>query len=640
MTEEAEKLIKLATIKFNDLTEPEILLFQSSANGELAKYNGKLANYNTGISEEDNLDKAEHWSDKDKLQADRIVWLCTDREALNLLTNRGLQISGAKIEGELDLKFATPKIPLTFSHCLFTDPILLEQATIRALNLEGTHVESINADGIKVDGYVYLNKKFKSSGEVNFLGSTISGNLECDDGKFLNSRGKALILDRASINGYVYLNKNFTATGEVNLLNAFIEGSFGCNGGQFLNQGKIALLADGITVKGFVSLGVFESQAFTSEGEVRFVAAKIGDGFICDGGQFLNQQGIALRGNRMNVGGSVYLSEGFKVGNLVELVHTTISKDLDLRGLDATEIPITFDFESTKVNRVLLDEKFLSYLGKNKLLFKLKNLIYNEIILYQKCERTPEKGNSEQKNESSSAHGSKAKSVSQPQNLKSQTSSHKWQPRLPDGKALLKLLRCSIEASPQSIVEFSMQPYEQLEKTLRINGYRRAATQVLIGERDDLRKYGDLKWCAKGWNWFLGFATGHGYRPHKALYGVIVFVVLGWIIFHQGYSKNLFSPSKIAPYTTDNNSNVRLSDEYPEFDALAYSLDMFIPVVDLHYKSYWLPNVNKGDEIEIPVLGSRRWGGILKLYLLIHISFGWLLSLLWVASLTNLVRKD
>ena len=79
-------------------------------------------------------------------------------------------------------------------------------------------------------------------------------------------------------------------------------------------------------------------------------------------------------------------------------------------------------------------------------------------------------------------------------------------------------------------------------------------------------------------------------------------------------------------------------DEYQTFNAFIYSLDAFIPIVNLHQQNYWLPDTNKGRILKI--LGIQtRWGSLLRIYLWVHICLGWIITSLWVAGLTGLVRR-
>ena len=603
MTDNAAYLMELAKKKFLEpfkteaaLSDSEITLFQSSANGEVAKYEAHN-------DRQDKLEQSKHREENYVLKADRIAWLCTDKEVLKLLTNKGLQLDGAKIDGTLDLRFVTPDIPLTFTRCIFNDSILLEQAKVKALSFEGTHVESINAESIEVDGSVCLNKGFKASGEVRFLGSKINGSLECDNGHFLNPNGIALNVDRANISGYVYLIDEFEAKGEVNLLNAVIGASFQCDGGQFHNQkenqksednsGK-ALVADGMSVKGFVSLGnMTNKKPFNAMGEVRLVGATIGDSFNCNGGEFGNQFGTALDASGITVGGTVFLGGQFTSNSRIRLVGANISGALDLlemTGCSAGEIYL----QSANADLILFNNAFVLPQDNHAPTIRLTELTYKNINVYERDDDG-------------------------------------FRPKIPNGKALLALLRHSIKKSQDPKVSFSLQPYEQAARVLRMNGYKRAATQVLVGGREDLLSYGDLKLWTKAWNHLLGIVIDYGYRPHKALVVVLIFVILGSFLFGRGFSGGLFLRARRYPDMND----------YPPFNNIVYSIDTFVPIVDLSQKNYWFPNANAGRETTIPFLGIRKtWGRLLRYYFWVHTSLGWILSVLWVASLSNLVRKD
>jgi len=138
---------------------------------------------------------------------------------------------------------------------------------------------------------------------------------------------------------------------------------------------------------------------------------------------------------------------------------------------------------------------------------------------------------------------------------------------------------------------------------------------------------------------------GYGYRPLNALWGVVAFVALGWILFGIGYWGGLVTPQNESAYversvtTVDGGAeNRELSDVYPRFNFLAYSVDVFVPLIDLHQAKYWLPNANRGPEL-LKIRGfGLRTGGLLRLYLWVHITMGWAITMLLVAGLTGLIR--
>jgi hypothetical protein len=81
-----------------------------------------------------------------------------------------------------------------------------------------------------------------------------------------------------------------------------------------------------------------------------------------------------------------------------------------------------------------------------------------------------------------------------------------------------------------------------------------------------------------------------------------------------------------------------LAENYPEFNAVIYSLEMFTPLVKLAMGDYWLPNAKRGTQHQFMKIKLPKSGSLLRGYLWCHILAGWILSTLWVAGLTGLVK--
>ncbi|UBF28601.1 hypothetical protein K9N68_12400 [Kovacikia minuta CCNUW1] len=119
-----------------------------------------------------------------------------------------MNITGAKIEGSLNLSFSEVNIPLRFSQCYFTQALRLQQTKLRRLDLSGTHIFAseissvpgeeatptcIDAREINVIGSVFLNQGFKAVGRVSLIGATIGCDFNCGKGTFSNKTGDALL---------------------------------------------------------------------------------------------------------------------------------------------------------------------------------------------------------------------------------------------------------------------------------------------------------------------------------------------------------------------------------------------------------------------------------------------------------------
>ncbi len=111
-----------------------------------------------------------------------------------------------------------------------------------------------------------------------------------------------------------------------------------------------------------------------------------------------------------------------------------------------------------------------------------------------------------------------------------------------------------------------------------------------------------------------------------------------WLGYYGG--SEIMVPSSVRAYeenVDERNENVR--EGYPTFQFITYSVDAFVPVVDLHQNKYWIPNANKGMQLFSIGKYAVRTGGLLLLYLWVHIAAGWVLSTLFVVGLTGMVRK-
>jgi hypothetical protein len=115
---------------------------------------------------------------------------------------------------------------------------------------------------------------------------------------------------------------------------------------------------------------------------------------------------------------------------------------------------------------------------------------------------------------------------------------------------------------------------------------------------------------------------------------MIFLVCLGAVFFHYGYRHHLITP------TSEPQSGFDAKTNYPKFQAFVYSLDCFLPIIDLRQKGYWVPNANRGSEIVMTPIDLRvRWGGLLRFYLWFHTLVGWAFTTLCVAGFTGLVRR-
>lgn len=485
---------------------------------------------------------------------------------------------------------------------------------------EGTFSEpdgtALSGERINVSGHLQLQTTFKAHGTVSLIGAVIAGNLLCRGGQFKNLQKTALAADGARVDGSVFFDNKFEALGTVRLFAINIGLNLECQDAHFSNEGQETLFAAMAKVNGNVVL----CNNFVSNGQVTLYGAQIRGSLVCGNGKFINEGKVALLAAAADIRDYVFLNAGFVSKGSVILDRIAIGSDLNCEGGCFSNFEdVALSAQAAKIsNSALLCNGFRVEGAINLTRLEVKGSL-NIFGVRGKNRITA----------LSLANANVAI-------LEHSTDSWPYTGRLILNGFVYRSLGFQFERKlcvewlqlQPSDKLFSLQPYEQLADVLKLGGYESEATDVLIAKQEDLRRYGDLGWGAKLSNLVLG-AIGHGYRPLKAFGGMLCFIVLGTILFQIGYINKLIKPS----------SSVFISRQgkmdSPQFQALVYSVDTFIPLLSLNEKSYWLINANGGAN----VIPGVRLGGLLRIYLLVHIIFGWALTTIWVAGFTGLVRR-
>jgi len=204
------------------------------------------------------------------------------------------------------------------------------------------------------------------------------------------------------------------------------------------------------------------------------------------------------------------------------------------------------------------------------------------------------------------------------------------------------------------------QPYRQLAQVLNQQGAREAAIQIQVAKENAMAKYGHLRTADRVWRFIMRVTIGYGYRPLRALWWILLFVVVGAILFSWGYRERLITPTEESAYQTFICTGAPPA-HYPPFSGFIYSLENFLPVVDLHQGTYWRPNPRHSRDAErrarkdsqpgveqaeatAPAARDEQSGTtagtLLRWYLWLHILAGWTITPLLFAGLSGLLRND
>jgi hypothetical protein len=186
---------------------------------------------------------------------------------------------------------------------------------------------------------------------------------------------------------------------------------------------------------------------------------------------------------------------------------------------------------------------------------------------------------------------------------------------------------------------FHAQPYAELAKALMAGGETDDAVTVAIAQRVALRREGRLSMLERAWNALLQVTIGYGFVPLRALWWILGFVVLGTVLFGWGYALRAVSPTEEAAFESFMQSGTT-PPHYPRFNAFVYSLENFLPVVDLYQGEYWRPNPAHGEAAHLQPGSMERAfaGAMLRWYLWLHILAGWILTPLLFAGLSGLIH--
>ncbi|MEB3162748.1 MAG: hypothetical protein VKK80_05930 [Prochlorothrix sp.] len=313
---------------------------------------------------------------------------------------------------------------------------------------------------------------------------------------------------------------------------------------------------------------------FFAEGLVRLTGSWVGGHLICNASRFHNPDRVALDGERLQVAGDVRLRNGLAVAGWVRLNQAQVRGSLILYDI---EQPETFKLDLRAAQVGWLQDEARSWPLPGGL--RLDGFCYDRL------------------------------GESAPQDAKSRLT---WLRRMP---------------------HFCPQPYQHLARVLQTQGRSKAAVAIHLAQ---LNQGKDLSVWQRFWvkSPFLSRYLC-SLRFYLAL--SLGMVLWGVAVFGQGYRQGVLVPigaeSALEAMTGfESETNLLLPQVYPDFNALAYSLDVFLLGVDLHQESAWLPSPDRGQTLGFLALKLKS-GVLLQYYLWFHSLSGYGLTLLCLRAL-------
>lgn len=223
---------------FGDLYPAEKILLDQCATG-------KVAEIGNGVPVDS--------SDCNKIvRASFLRFLLLGGDAQAPVHEKGVQLSGAWIQDQLDLKNCHVPYGMKLEKCNFDKLIVARDAHIAGLlYLSGSYLQQgLRADRLRCDSSVFMKDGFRSIAMVRLASAQIDGNLDCSGGVFETKDGDALSAKGAVVKGNVFLNMKFKATGTVLLAGTHIGGDLSFASGQFSTPNMYELNFENATIQG------------------------------------------------------------------------------------------------------------------------------------------------------------------------------------------------------------------------------------------------------------------------------------------------------------------------------------------------------------------------------------------------------
>ncbi|NLD39134.1 MAG: hypothetical protein GX654_19925 [Desulfatiglans sp.] len=466
------------------------------------------------------------------------------------------------------------------------------------------------AKGINVGAPVFLNGGFKAFGEVNFFNAFIKGDFNCSGGSFKNKDGVALNLEQIDIDGDLFFDSIpkpkcgaktiFRAEGEINLNGASVDGKIQCSGGYFENTtgSKKAITAMGITIKG----PLFMDDGFHAKGEVDITNAKIAAPVYCCGGLFENTNGNAINAERAVVQGDFTLEKSSVKSDKNSFIHV----DGFIR------------LEKARIEKALV---FNSISENSKCTLDLKNAYAHTLEDKEQVWKNINSLDINGFDYINIAYGSPYEAANR-----------------------IEWLRLHNKNN-----QFSPQPYRTLASVLDNMGHTHEARSIRIEMNHELQK-SKIALQRKIKLWVLGKLIDYGYNPFKVWKLALLIIFLGTVFFWFGKTLDIIHPTNIKLKLLENGFSQKYP-HYPKFCPVIYSIDVFLPIVDLHKEESWRPDTTLplykykysygGNAPYVAPINSiiRAYAYFLLFWMYTQIISGWVLTTMLLGGLTGLFQQ-
>ncbi|RDI32960.1 hypothetical protein [Lentzea flaviverrucosa] len=471
----------------------------------------------------------------------------------------GVRLTGARLDGVLDLTRVKASAGLTFNHCTIDEPITALYASLPNLIFNGGRCAGIHADSLQVDSVLFLRNGVRITGDsplgaVRLVGAHVGADLDLAGAEITNTAGAAIEAGGIEVDGQVSFRDGVRIRGDgrrgaINLTGAHLSSDFDVVETEIANDTGPALVLDSAVIGGSVLLRNRNRISAHGEG-LDLRGAHISGQFGLGSTEITSATAAAIAANSVQVNGNLVLRDdvrisghdeagavnlvGGRIGGAFALTDTTIT--------NAIGPAITADRVRVDSAMALAGRTRLCAGGEAPALKMTGAHIANRFG----CGETVEL---ETKPESAPVLDLRDTTVGAmvalphsglcPDRGRGTTCGHKRLVRLEhfgytslasgwDWEEWLHVVRCHTPA-------YHASAYQRLAAVERAAGHDGLVRQILMAQQTDLRRRSpqSLGSTSTRWfHWLWGALAGYGYRARRTAAALLLVLVvagaIGW----------------------------------------------------------------------------------------------------------------
>ena len=226
------ELAKLATQRFGALSAAESKLIAASTQRE-TRWLGPTEDTDSPLNDPSH---GGDWGPERTLRASLVRWLVSDPSAAPLMHPSGPGLAGARIDGRLDLSYATIDKPIFMLRCFVPDGIDLTSAHLQSLEIRRSRTGPISGDNSIVHGDLFFD--FGDYQSLSLFRARIEGSLELRGSHVMGAGQTTVNVVESTIDGDAIF-QGFTTDGTVDVRLAKIGNALDFHAAQFSGEGGL-----------------------------------------------------------------------------------------------------------------------------------------------------------------------------------------------------------------------------------------------------------------------------------------------------------------------------------------------------------------------------------------------------------------